>query len=156
MRLAEWRKVFPVFNSRLIRCWSGTAVGIGPHGNIGLRTGRHLHQKTTGFYPTWIDGIESLPEQIAAGLNFPAVAAAALSIVPFENQLRTGASRELAMHIAGLLLVCNSRITSGRCFGPLELRRGSAIYDVESVFTLDLDRFGCDWVAACHSLAKAS
>ena len=59
----------------------------------------------TGFYPTWIDGIESLPEQIAAGLNFPAVAAAALSVVPFENRLPTGASRELAMHILTSLYV---------------------------------------------------
>ena len=63
---------------------------------------RHL-EKLVGAAEA--NGIESLPEQLAAGLNFPAVAVAALSIVPFEDQLRTGASRELAMHILTALYV---------------------------------------------------
>lgn len=49
-------------------------------------------------YPAWIDGVESIPEQIAAGLNAPAVALAAVSLVPFETVLNTGASQELALH----------------------------------------------------------
>jgi hypothetical protein len=36
---------------------------------------------------------------VPAGLNFPAVAVAALSLVPFEDYLRTGASRDLTTHV---------------------------------------------------------
>jgi hypothetical protein len=36
---------------------------------------------------------------LAAGLNFPAVAVAALSLLPFDAYLRDGASRDFVMHV---------------------------------------------------------
>lgn len=59
----------------------------------------------TGFYPNWIDGIEPFAEQLAAGINFPAVVVAALSLLPFDNRLHTGASSELALHVVTAIYV---------------------------------------------------
>lgn len=56
-------------------------------------------------YFGWIDGIEPISEQIASGLNFPAAAAAALSLAPLVGWLNTGASRELAFHFLTALYI---------------------------------------------------
>jgi hypothetical protein len=64
---------------------------------------RRSHSPEIPLYPTSIDGIEPVPEQLAAGLNFPAVAVAALSLVPFDNYLRDGASRDFAMHVLSVI-----------------------------------------------------
>jgi hypothetical protein len=61
--------------------------------------------KSTGFYPNWIDGIEPLPEQVAAGINFPAVVVAAWSVMPFDDWLRSGASRELVLHVVAAIYI---------------------------------------------------
>jgi hypothetical protein len=42
---------------------------------------------------------------LAAGVNLPAVALAALSLAPFDDRLRTGASRDLAMHVATAIYI---------------------------------------------------
>ena len=68
----------------------------------------------TGLVADWIDGIERLTEQVAEGLNFPAGAAAALSLVPLEDRLHSGASRELATHIVAALYVPFLRYLIGR------------------------------------------
>ncbi len=105
MLRAEWRKILPVFQlaAYLALVWYGCWYR--PTWQHWFKNWASPSLAQTGFYPAWVDGIESLPEQIASGLNFPAVAAAALSVVPFENRLSTGASRELAMHILAALYI---------------------------------------------------
>ena len=105
MRLVGWRKVLPIvqFVTYLLLVWYGCWYR--PTWQHWFENWVSPAPEETGFYPTWIDGIESLPEQIAAGLNFPSVAAAALTVVPLENQLSTGASRELALHLLTSLYI---------------------------------------------------
>ena len=52
-----------------------------------------------GWDATWIDGPPSLAEQVALGVNAPAVLAATLLLVPFDSLLPNGASKELAAHV---------------------------------------------------------
>lgn len=58
-----------------------------------------------GWYPTWIDGAPSLAEQVALGVNAPAILAATLLLVPFDSLFHNGASKELAAHVLGAFSV---------------------------------------------------
>jgi hypothetical protein len=60
---------------------------------------------TAGFYPNWIDGIEPFPEQLAAGINSPAMVLAAWSVMPFDHWLASGASIEFAIHVVTALYI---------------------------------------------------
>jgi hypothetical protein len=105
MRLTAWRKVFPLAQlaAYMLLVWYGCWYP--PTWQRWFQTGPSQSSESAGFYPTWIDGIEPVPEQFAAGLNFPAVAVAALSLVPFDDYLRTGASRDFAMHVLTALYI---------------------------------------------------
>ena len=98
MRVA-WRKVLPLAQlaAYLLLVWTGCWYR--PTWERWFQARPSHSSESAGFYPTWIDGIEPVPEQLAAGLNLPAVAVAALSLVPFDGYLRTGASRDFAMHV---------------------------------------------------------
>jgi len=58
-----------------------------------------------GWDPTWIDGPPSLAEQVALGINAPAVFASMLILIPFDSLFHNGASRELAAHITAAFLI---------------------------------------------------
>ena len=98
MRIA-WRKVLPIVQlaAYVLLVWSGCWYR--PTWQQWFAAKPSQSSGSVPFYPTWIDGIEPIPEQLAAGLNFPAVAVAALSLVAFDGYLRTGASRDFAMHV---------------------------------------------------------
>lgn len=98
MRIA-WRKALPLAQlaAYVLLVWSGCWYR--PTWEQWFKARPSQSSEPVPFYPTWIDGIEPIPEQLAAGLNFPAVAGAALSLVPFDEYLRTGASRDFAMHV---------------------------------------------------------
>jgi hypothetical protein len=100
-----WRKVLPVAQlaAYLLLVWYGCWYR--PTWQHWFRAGSSRSLESAGFYPTWIDGIEPVPEQLAAGLNFPAVSVAALSLAPFDNYLRTGASKDLAIHVVSAILI---------------------------------------------------
>lgn len=98
MRIA-WRKVLPLAQlaAYMLLVWFGCWYR--PTWQRWFVERPSQSSGSAPFYPTWIDGIEPIPEQLAAGLNFPAVAVAAFSLVPFDEYLRTGASRDFAMHV---------------------------------------------------------
>jgi hypothetical protein len=98
MRLG-WRKVLPLAQlaAYLLLVWSGCWYR--PTWERWFQARSSESSQSSGFYPTWIDGVEPVQEQLAAGLNFPAVAVAALSLVPFDDYLRTGVARDFAMHV---------------------------------------------------------
>lgn len=98
MRPVAWRKVIPVVQLAVYLALVWYGCWYRPTWQYWFEKWVSPATEPTGFVADWIDGIEPLPEQIAAGLNFPAVAAAALSLVPFEDEFHTGASTEIAMH----------------------------------------------------------
>ena len=105
MRRMAWRKVLPAAQlaAYLLLVWYGCWYR--PTWQHWFRAGSSRSLGSAGFYPTWIDGIEPVPEQLAAGLNFPAVAVAALSLAPFDDYLRTGASKDLAIHVVSAIFI---------------------------------------------------
>lgn len=58
-----------------------------------------------GWDPTWIDGPPSLAEQLALGINAPALFASMLILIPFDSLFHNGASRELAAHTTAAFLI---------------------------------------------------
>jgi hypothetical protein len=105
MRRIKWRKVCPVVQSAayVLLVWHGCWYR--PTWQFWFQNWMSHSPASTGWYPVWIDGIESFSEQFAAGLNFPVAFLSALTLVPFEDQLRTGASRELALHIVTAMYI---------------------------------------------------
>ena len=104
MRIA-WRTILPPAQlaAYLMLVWSGCWYR--PTWEQWFQARPSQASESIAFYPTWIDGIEPVQEQLAAGLNFPAVAVAALSLVPFDDYLRTGASRDLAVHVLSAIYI---------------------------------------------------
>lgn len=104
MHRISWRKTLPIaqFAAYILLIWYGCWY---------RPTWQHWLQKwvspssESAFYPSWIDGIEPVPEQVADGINFPAVIAATLTILPFDDLLHNGASKELAMHVVTAMYV---------------------------------------------------
>lgn len=98
MRIA-WRKVLPLAQLAVyvLLVWFGCWYR--PTWEQWFKATPSQSSEPVPFYPDWIDGIEPIPEQAAEGLSFPAGAAASLSLVPFDENLRTGASRDFAMHV---------------------------------------------------------
>lgn len=105
MRRIAWRKVLPIvqFVAYILLIWYGCWYR--PTWEHWFRNWISPLPASIGWYPVWIDGIESFPEQFAAGLNFPAAVISALVLIPFESQLRTGASRELVWHIVTVICI---------------------------------------------------
>jgi hypothetical protein len=105
MRLSNWRTVLPVVQvaTYVSLVWYGCWYR--PTWQYWFHRWASRSTESTGFNPTWIDGVESFPEQLAAGINFPAALVAAISLLPFRDLLRTGASSELAMHLVTALYV---------------------------------------------------
>ena len=58
-----------------------------------------------GWDPVWIDGPPSVAEQVALGMNAPAVFASLLLLAPFDSLLHNGASKELAAHTLAMFMV---------------------------------------------------
>jgi len=73
------------------------------------------------WIPTWVDGAPSFAEQLASGINAPAVFAATLILIPFDSLFHNGASHELAAHGATSIFVPLLWYLIGR---RLERRRG--------------------------------
>ena len=105
MRRIAWRKVLPIVQTAayILLVWYGCWYR--PTWQHWIRNWISPRPDATGWYPAWIDGIEPFPELFASGLNFPAVGLSALTIMPFEHSLSSGASRELALHILAVIFV---------------------------------------------------
>lgn len=98
MRRVAWRKFLPVVQlaTYLALVWHGCWYR--PTWQYWFDNWMSPGSEPAGFVADWIDGIEPLSEQLAAGVNYPATVLAVLSLIPFEGSLPSGASRELALH----------------------------------------------------------
>src|SRR5690242_1806739 len=83
--LIPWRKVLPLAQlaAYMLLVWYGCWYR--PTWERWFQAKPPQPSESVGFYPTWIDGIEPVPEQLAVGLNLPAVAFAAVSLIPFAE-----------------------------------------------------------------------
>lgn len=79
----------------------------------------------TEFIPGWVDGPVSFEEQLAFGINAPAVLASGLVLRPLDSAFHDGASEELAAHTAAILLIPVLWYFIGR---RLEHRTGEAAH----------------------------
>jgi hypothetical protein len=119
----SWRKSLPPlqFTAYILLVWYGCWYR--PTWQEWFKNWVSPSSQSTDFYPGWIDGIDPLPEQLAAGLNFPAVVAASLSLAPFRAGFRMGASEDLAMHVVTAIYVPLLWFVIGWWIDARELRK---------------------------------
>ena len=101
MSRVQWRKVLPTVQlvAYIALVWYGC-----PYRRTWQAWLTPQSQSSENWQPKWIDGPPSPAEQIALGLNFPAVLSTGL-LVPFDSGLRDGASKELAEHVVMAVFV---------------------------------------------------
>ena len=103
MSRIKWRSVLPVVQLALYLMLVWYGCWYRPTWQQWFWNWISPHPESTAW--AWIDGIESFPEQLAAGLNFPAAFLATLVLIPFEGKLNTGASIELTLHIVTVIFI---------------------------------------------------
>ncbi len=85
MQQITWRKALPVVQlaAYVLLVWYGCWYR--PTWQHWVRNWISPGTQAGGWYPAWVDGAEPFPEQLAAGINFPATWLSGLTIILFSS-----------------------------------------------------------------------